>query len=120
MATVQVTKDNIEKLVDSDDIVVLDFWASWCGPCRRFAPVFEASSDEHPEVVHGKIDTEQERELAGSLGIQGIPTIMVFRERVLVYREAGALPGPAFNDLIAQVKSLDMDDVRKQMALDET
>ena len=120
MATVQVTKDNIETLVDTDGIVVLDFWASWCGPCRMFGPVFEASSEKHPDIVHGKIDTEAERELAGSLGISSIPTIMVFRDRVLLYRQPGALPEPAFADLIEQVQGLDMDEIKTKIAEGQT
>ena len=120
MATVQVTKDNIEELIDTDGIVVLDFWASWCGPCRMFGPVFEASSEKYPDIVHGKIDTEAERELAGSLGISSIPTIMVFRDRVLLYRQPGALPAPAFDDLITQVSNLDMDEIKTKIAAGET
>jgi thioredoxin 1 len=116
MATVEVTKDNIEQLVDTDGIVVLDFWATWCGPCRSFGPVFEASSEKYTDIVHGKIDTEKERELAGSLGIQSIPTIMVFRDRILLYRQPGALPAPAFDDLITQVQGLDMDEIKAKVA----
>jgi thioredoxin 1 len=96
--------------------VIVDFWASWCGPCRAFAPVFEAASEEHPGIVFGKVDTEDQQELAQEFGIRSIPTLMVFRDNILLYSQPGALPGKAFADLISQVEALDMDDVRRQIA----
>jgi len=116
MATVEITRDNIEQTVQDNDIVILDFWASWCGPCRSFAPTFEAASEKHADIVFGKIDTEDQQELAASLQIRSIPTLMVFRDQILLYRDAGALPPAALEDLIQQVRDLDMDDVRAKIA----
>lgn len=116
MATTQLTESTMQKTIEDNDIVLVDFWAEWCGPCKRFGPVFEASSDAHPDIVHAKVDTEAEQGLAGELGITSIPTLMAFREGILVFSQAGALPGPALEQVVSAVKALDMDDVRSQIA----
>ncbi len=116
MATVALTADNFEQIVTQNPIVIVDFWASWCGPCRAFAPTFEAASQAHPDIVFGKVDTEDQQELAAYFGIRAIPTLMVFREQVGVFQNAGAMPPAAFDDLIQQVRALDMDRVRAAIA----
>ncbi len=108
MASVELTQENFDTTITDNDIVVVDFWADWCGPCKMFAPTFEAASEKHPEIVFGKVDTEAEQSLAGAAGIQSIPTLMVFREKVLLFSQAGALPPAALDDLLSQVKGLDI------------
>ncbi|MBB3115915.1 thioredoxin [Corynebacterium bovis] len=116
MSTTTVTGENFQQIIEAEGITLLDFWAEWCGPCKRFAPVFEKAAENHPDHTFGKIDTEENQDLAGALQIQSIPTLMIFRDGVLVFREAGALPAKALDDVIAQVEALDMEDVRRQIA----
>jgi len=116
VATVILTKDNFESVVTGNDMVIVDFWAPWCAPCRAFAPTFEASSEKHTDVVFAKVNTEDEPELAGAFNVRSIPTLMFFREKVILYSEAGALPPPGLEQVIAQAKAINMAEVHDEIA----
>jgi thioredoxin len=116
MATIDLTTTSFNSAVEDNDILFVDFWAAWCGPCRAFAPTFQAASEAHPDIVFGKVDTEAEQELSAAAGITSIPTLMVFRDQILVFSQPGALAPPQLDQLIAAVTGLDMDVVRKSIA----
>ncbi|MCW8835946.1 MAG: thioredoxin [Rhodospirillales bacterium] len=116
MPTIEMGLDNFESTIKDNEIVLVDFWAEWCGPCKSFGPVFEAASDKFPEIVFAKVNTEKEQQLAGQFGIRSIPTLAVFRDRILLMAQPGALPAQALEQVVSQVKDLDMDDVRQKIA----
>lgn len=116
MPTIELTAENFRDTIDNNPIVIVDFWAQWCAPCRGFAPTFEAAAEKHPDIAFAKVNTEQQQELAGAFNIRSIPTLMVFRDQVVLYAEAGALPAPTLEALIEQVRAVDMDAVRADIA----
>jgi len=119
VATVELNKDTFEETILNNDTVIVDFWAEWCGPCKTFGPTFEKVSAEHPEIVFAKVDTEDQQELAGYFNIRSIPTLMIFRDQIGIYSQPGALPEPAFRDLIDQAMGLDMDAVREEVEAEQ-
>jgi thioredoxin 1 len=116
MATVELTADNFESVIGGADLALVDFWAAWCGPCRMFGPIFEQASEENPDAVFGKVDTEAQQELAASFGITSIPTLMIIRDNVVLYAQPGALPAAALDEIITKVREVDMDEVRASIA----
>jgi len=119
VATVELTKENFQDVVVQNDFVIVDFWAPWCGPCRSFAPTYEAASEKHSDIVFAKVNTEEEQDLAAYFQIRSIPTLMIFRERVIIFSQPGMLPASAFDDLIGRAQALDMEQVRKDIAAEE-
>ena len=119
MATIEITKDNIEQVITGNDMVIVDFWAPWCAPCKSFAPTFEAASEKYPDVVFGKVNTEEQQELAGHFQIRSIPNLMLFREQVMLFSQPGAIPAAGLDSVIAQAQTLDMAKIRQEIAEEE-
>ena len=120
MSTIDLTKENFEETIQNHAIVMVDFWAPWCGPCRAFAPVYEAAAEKHPDVAFAKVNTEEQQELAAAFQIRSIPTLMLFREQVILFSQPGSLPAAALDEILTKVRTLDMDQVRKEIAEQET
>ena len=115
MATIELTRENFEQVVTDNDFVLIDFWASWCGPCKSFAPVFEAASEKYPDIVFAKVNTEEQQELAAHFQIRSIPTLMIFREKIIIFAQPGMIPGQVLDELIGKARELDMQQVRKDI-----
>ncbi len=116
MAAVELTAENFDEIIGGNNFVIVDFWASWCGPCQQFGPIFEAAAEKHEDIVFAKVNTEEQQELSGHFQVRSIPTLMIFRDQIVIYSQPGALMAPQFEDLIAKVRELDMDEVRKKVA----
>jgi len=119
MATINLTKENLESTILNNDMVIIDFWAEWCGPCKMFGPIFEEASERHPDVVFAKVDTEQEQELAAYFKVRSIPMVVAFREQIGIFQQPGMLQGPQLDDILGKIKALDMDEVRADIAKQE-
>ena len=120
MSSIAITKENFEEVINSNAMVIIDFWAPWCGPCKSFGPVFEEVSDKYPDVVFAKVNTEEQQELAGVFQVRSIPTLMIFREQIIIFAQPGAVPGSALEQVIGKAQELDMEQVRKDIAEQET
>ncbi len=116
MSSIAITKENFEDVIHKNAMIIIDFWAPWCGPCKNFGPVFEAISDKYPDIVFAKVNTEEQQELGGMFQIRSIPTLMIFRDQIIIFAQPGALPGPALEEIIGKAKELDMDQVRAEIA----